>query len=333
MHYPNAWTCVRPFASRPDIKDKELFYLRVIKRHFDLWMTHPSDDDFFLHVIDAAFTSNGSGPLPYGPVIGIPLPFVELYEEETKYVYAGSKGQRAKGFFFDRPYNEQDISVRNMGHLILHIPHSSTRFLSLQGNEVHSRLRKDRDLIDWYTDLLFSPDEWEKNITPVVFSLCRTECDVERMIDDPLEELGLGIHEREKEYLEHHHKMEDLILSCSYGVMVIDCHSFSSRPTVLLPDKKLAAEYDICIGFNDDKTRPDDLMIGIIVDYFEFLGYRVGVNTPFSNSKTFNVPCEYKSIMIEVNKRLYMDEDTLEKTEGFKILHGQILDLYKKLVR
>lgn len=59
----------------------------------------------------------------------------------------------------------------------------------------------------------------------------------------------------------------------------------------------------------------------------------MGVNEPFSNSKTFNTPASYESVMIEVNKRLYMDEETLEKTEGFQVLHRQILDLYKKVLK
>ena len=43
----------------------------------------------------------------------------------------------------------------------------------------------------------------------------------------------------------------------------------------------------------------------------------MGINEPFSNSKTFDVPVKYHSVMIEVNKRLYMDEDTPEKASGF----------------
>jgi N-formylglutamate amidohydrolase len=37
--------------------------------------------------------------------------------------------------------------------------------------------------------------------------------------------------------------------------------------------------------------------------------------------------------MIEVNKRLYMDEHTLEKTEGFEKLTGIIQSLYALLLK
>ena len=352
MHLPNAWTCAKPFASRPDLDSKTCFFLRVIKRHFDLWMSYESDDDFFLQIIDAAFKSNGSGPLPYGPLLGTSKSFERAYEA-CGYKEPTGKGGCASAFFFPHPYAD-DRLVKKYYHLILHIPHSGTEFYDNQKPYSEIFLEKAKDLIDWYTDELFSPDAEDERIIPVVFPLCRTACDVERMIDDPLEEKNLGIHydrhlikkingimsigyshyaqiSHYEEYIEHHHKMEDLIVK-NFNSLIIDCHSFSSRPTLLLPDSESASKYDICIGYNEDKTKPDRMIIGTIRNHFEAFGYKVGVNYPFSNSKTFNTPSAYKTIMIEINKRLYMDEETLEKTDGFQILHRQILDLYEKLL-
>jgi len=45
------------------------------------------------------------------------------------------------------------------------------------------------------------------------------------------------------------------------------------------------------------------------------------------------VPIKYDSFMIEVNKRLYMDEKTLEKTNDFKTLKDDIQSLYVKLLK
>lgn len=45
-----------------------------------------------------------------------------------------------------------------------------------------------------------------------------------------------------------------------------------------------------------------------------------------------NVKCQYQSIMIEVNKRLYMDELTLEKTARFDKLRGEMQALYVQLL-
>jgi N-formylglutamate amidohydrolase len=41
---------------------------------------------------------------------------------------------------------------------------------------------------------------------------------------------------------------------------------------------------------------------------------------------------EYHSVMIEVNKRLYMDEATLEKSRGFGKLRDDMLSLYGVLL-
>jgi N-formylglutamate amidohydrolase len=92
-------------------------------------------------------------------------------------------------------------------------------------------------------------------------------------------------------------------------------------------------DVDICIGYNDDDTCPNKVVIGNIVQYFKSLGYKVGINEPFSNSKTFTVPVKYNSVMIEVNKRLYMDEQTLEKAEGFEKLKQDIQSLYGTLLK
>ena len=113
------------------------------------------------------------------------------------------------------------------------------------------------------------------------------------------------------------------------GTLLIDCHSFSSQPNLLCSNPP---DIDICIGFNDDATCPNKVVIGNIKQHFNSCGYKVAINTPFSNSKTFEVPVEYHSVMIEVNKCLYINEQTLEKTDGFDQLKADIQSLYEKLL-
>ena len=103
----------------------------------------------------------------------------------------------------------------------------------------------------------------------------------------------------------------------------------SSQPV----EQKSSSDIDICIGFNDDSTCPNRVTIGDIIHHFVSLGYKVGVNHPFSNSKTFLVPEEYHSVMIEVNKKRYMDEHTLEKKDGFDRLKADIQSLYTILLK
>ena len=50
----------------------------------------------------------------------------------------------------------------------------------------------ERLLIDYYTDELFIPKVASEGIRYAVFPYCRLFCDVERLMNDPLESRGLG---------------------------------------------------------------------------------------------------------------------------------------------
>lgn len=234
-------------------------------------------------------------------------------------------------------------------NVILHVPHSSVTFPEASNYTFNDLNADERLLIDYYTDELFVPQPSIDNITAVVFPYCRLFCDVERLINDPLESAGLGIsyHRAVGEgtssirsfstlstafdlYADHHATMSKAIVRQSFPVLLIDCHSFSALPNMLNSNPP---DIDICIGFNEDETRPSNVVIRNIVQHFESIGYKVGINEPFSNSKTFNVPIKYHSVMIEVNKRLYMNEQTLEKTDGFDKLKREIQLLYDFLLK
>ena len=232
-------------------------------------------------------------------------------------------------------------------HILLHIPHSSTQFPENIKHTFSDLDVEERLLIDYFTDELFMPGEERVQIHSVVFPYCRLYCDVERLINDPLEESGLGIsysrwvstvrsHEKSlrsfssKEnafrlYVDHHANVAKMMVEIGDTLLLIDCHSFSSQPNLLCGNPP---DIDICIGFNDDATCPNKVVIGNIKQHFNSCGYKVAINTPFSNSKTFEVPVKYHSVMIEVNKRLYMNEQTLEKTDGFYQLKADIQSLY-----
>lgn len=241
--------------------------------------------------------------------------------------------------------------------IILHIPHSSDNFGCIEPwCLAYGKIwrEKSMDLIDWYTDRLFVPERATEDIIPIVFPFCRTACDVERMSHDPLEEKGLGIINREllrsadgtfdifekgfeksllKIYLEHQHKLATLLVD-NPGAILIDCHSFSSGPTTLLPDATSNKEVDICIGFNDDFTKPEKSDIDGIADCFRNNGFKVSFNSPFSNSKTVDTPANYRSLMIEVNKSLYMDEATLTiKEEAFLHLKHILESVYRLILK
>jgi len=238
--------------------------------------------------------------------------------------------------------------MRRYENLLLHIPHAST---AMPAGVLNTTLDEEEQLlIDYYTDELFMPDEESARIEVVVFPYCRLFCDVERLPDDPLEARGLGIsHERRtadgqlrtfgskqdayKTYDRYHCDVVTQITDKRLPLLLIDCHSFSAHPNLLVANPP--QDIDICIGYNDDVTRPEQAVIDAIHYYFISRGYRVGINTPFSNSKTFDVPGgnNYHSVMIEVNKSVYMNEETQKKTEGFHRLHADLQTLYSFLLR
>ncbi len=100
--------------------------------------------------------------------------------------------------------------------------------------------------------------------------------------------------------------------------LIIDCHSF---PAIPLPyeSNQSPDRPDICIGTDDFHT--PKALTNQFVDLFKQRGYSVAINRPFSGSV---VPGVYyqknenvQSIMIEINRRLYMNEKTEEKSSNY----------------
>ncbi len=200
--------------------------------------------------------------------------------------------------------------------LILHIPHSSTLFpddeMKLWDNQLLLKKEINR-WTDFYTDYMFAPHEKysDNEVEVIKFSYSRFYCDVERLINDKLSEVGQGIaytrtlnganrdltNDKFKEIIKlynvHHLSLANAIVPNS---LLIDCHSFPEDHS----------DIDICIGFNDDTTRPPQNIIDLIVNLFKSESLRVGINKPYSNSICANTTVRYNTIMIELNKRLYM---------------------------
>ena len=244
-------------------------------------------------------------------------------------------------WFFDLPQKK----TRRYRNILLHIPHSSTQFPEESKYSFNDLNEEERLLVDYFTDDLFIPGTNSNQIYKVVFPYCRLYCDVERLINDPLEKDGLGISYCRNGniflsfsstagafdlYSDFHSKVSKKLVGISGNTLLVDCHSFSALPNLLNSNPP---DIDICIGYNDDETCPDKVVIGNIVQHFRTNGYKVGINEPFSNSKTFSVPSKYHSVMIEVNKKLYMNELTYEKSGGYNKLKQDVQSLYWKLLK
>lgn len=231
--------------------------------------------------------------------------------------------------------------MKNFTDIILHIPHSSARIevgdLAKWSGDIEMCIKQ---LTDWYTDKLFASEL--DGVHAMVFDYNRFYCDVERLVNDTMEEIGQGIVYRrfgdcvrnlaEDEvnkinniYFAWHRRLADLCATCS-NPLIIDCHSFP---------KDMAEDVDICIGFNDDWSKPSEELLQLIHDLFANVGYRVAFNRPYSNSM---VPqCEefknYKSVMIEVNKSVYLDVDGITISAGLQRINGLLNQLYKIILQ
>lgn len=238
--------------------------------------------------------------------------------------------------------------------LIMHIPHSSIIIPKTVRNQFviddHALNNEVYRMTDLYTNDLFI----DKNLDSdsIIFPINRLVVDPERFLDDQLEpmtEKGMGViytrtsngqrlrhppKKLEREYLinnfyfQHHDQFNRIVenhLDKHGEALIIDCHSFPSIP---LPYEFNQSKNrpDICIGTDEFHT-PNGLTQQFI-RLFQKKGYSVKINEPFNGSI---VPgCFYMrdkrvySIMIEVNRMLYMDEITGVKLPGYERLKSDI---------
>ena len=237
--------------------------------------------------------------------------------------------------------------------VILHLPHDSTEIPAKYRDGI---LLSDQDLnreiiamTDMHTDALYSLEGAEK----VIFPVSRLLLDPERFPDDehePMAARGMGmVYEvtsqleplreppgpilkkelKEKFYDPHHLRLEqattralEIIGKC----LIIDCHSF---PSMALPYEKRDADDprpQICIG--TDPYHTPDFLYRTMHNEFEIKGYSVEKDIPFSGALT---PLKYYrqdnrvcSIMIEVRRDLYMDQQTGERSPSFNKIKSDL---------
>jgi len=136
-----------------------------------------------------------------------------------------------------------------------------------------------------------------------------------------------------KYYRPHHAQLTHLAqeaIARSNRVLIIDAHSFPNRP---LPcdDSQAIDRPDICLG--TDAFHTPDWLIGPVKAHFEQRGYRVQLNSPYSGTMVplglYKKDKRLSSIMIEINRRLYLDETFQIIAPGFTTLQDCIEDLYR----
>ena len=247
-----------------------------------------------------------------------------------------------------------------MKKLILHIPHSSTTIPFLDGYVAdETNIQKEIvKLTDWYTDELFFTDSDESVIAP--FS--RIFCDVERFendADEVMAKVGMGaVYERfdngdllrnvtttlraqimQEYYWKHHTTFTDKVrtqLNKENSCLIVDCHSYPSTPVIRdLDQTSIRPDFNIGI----DAFHTPKKLIDASVAFFAQEGYSLGVDWPYSGTI---VPMEFYqkdknvfSIMLEVNRKLYLKEPSNEKNDDFdktKSVVKGFLEMLKKVI-
>ena len=237
--------------------------------------------------------------------------------------------------------------------MILHIPHSSTyvpeTYKVLEGVSLKKEFQR---MTDWYTNELFDFDEAEK----LIFPYSRLYCDVERFRSDRDESMakkGMGVcytrtsygtklrevSSKEKVFIKstiydaHHKKLEELVEEELYvqgSALIIDCHSFPNE--FLAQHNESDKRPDICLGTDSFHTPPE--LMEQLRDYFEKEGLTVAINEPFVGTmvplKFYGKDKRVKSIMIEVNRKLYLTEN-FEKNKNSNKIKEMICNVLKDI--
>jgi N-formylglutamate deformylase len=230
------------------------------------------------------------------------------------------------------------------------VPPEERQTILLDDAELHEELLR---MTDAYTDELFPPTPVEA--ARFVFSISRLICDVERFLsdeDEPMAARGMGaVYTRTSSgrvlriqpnpetrrsvlnrwYWPHHSKLERTVKDVARRLgfcLIVDCHSF---PSVALPYELDQTEVraDFCIGTDPFHT-PSSLRDAIIAAVRQ-ARYSVSIDAPFAGAlvplSLYRKDRRIHSVMIEVNRRLYMDEHSGLKAHAFEQVRGVVKQL------
>lgn len=259
-----------------------------------------------------------------------------------------------------------DPGVRRVSPILLHIPHSSLHIpedakadFVIGAEELERELLK---LTDRFTDELFELPGAER----LVFGVSRLVVDPERFSEDarePMSARGMGAvymkttsgeslrtgANRElllAQYYTPHHTQLDAWAERAIGehgrCLVIDCHSYPSRPLPCDQDQTVPRPL-FCVG--TDPVHTPAFLVSLTLSHLNDLAQALGaeekdgvlVDRPYAGtmvpSRFYGHDSRVESIMIEINRELYMDESTGEKRAGFGALQQSMRNLLGSLGR
>jgi N-formylglutamate amidohydrolase len=115
----------------------------------------------------------------------------------------------------------------------------------------------------------------------------------------------------------------------------INCHSMRSVAGKQSEDGPGSVRPDFVIG-DRDGTTCEPRFTELVRETLAGMGYRVTVNDPYKGVELIRAYSDPKagrhSLQIEINKRLYMDERTLQKNAGFSTIQKNLGELLRVLI-
>lgn len=230
---------------------------------------------------------------------------------------------------FSEYYSQRLINVESC---IFNIPHSS---VVIPFDTTHNLTSEILERTDWEVEKIFDIPK----STRIVANFSRVFCDVdvdfpmhwEISAVDPTSYVKKGIeytrnvdgkqmkvddhiqyiHENyyKPYYKEFTEMVDEKLMKISGDVHIINCHTFPDEGWEKRRDENSP---DICLS--TDKFHTPEYLLRKIKNFFESEGLEVLVNSPFSGTKVpdkfFERNLKVKSIRIEINRKLYMDEKT-----------------------
>lgn len=247
--------------------------------------------------------------------------------------------------YFESSKNPNSPIVCNVPHSATKIPAEFRDDFIISFQELQQEVL---DMADGYTNELY--EELLAVSSRMQSTISRVVVDIERFPnekDEPMSNVGMSAfytrtskgellrtistEKREvlqKIYDEYHLAFTDIVassLAIHSKALIVDCHSFPSVPRPYESDQS-PNRPDICLGV--DVYHTPQKLIDILKKNFEELKYTVKINSPFEGTI---VPLAYyqqdarvASVMVEVNRSLYMEEEAHKKLKTFSVTSKRI---------
>jgi len=241
--------------------------------------------------------------------------------------------------------------ICNIPHSSINVPSKFKKNFVISGQELINEAKK---LSDLYAEFLFSGLLEEYG--GIISKISRIVVDAERFKNDKKEAMsraGMGaIYEKNengeiirkinktdrqvlisKIYQPYHLALKELTSDCllKFGeCLILDCHTFSSKPRPYELDKNRNRS-DICLGTDKFHT-PENLKRAFFKN-FKKGGFSVKYNSPFTGTIVpetyYRKDKKVYSIMIEINRKLYMEEEKFLRNKNFNAVSNKICRIIK----